>query len=100
MLMRKVMSKTIQLKFERYIANNPHVIDVYLKFAREVKARGFQRYGIGALTERVRWHYQMEIVGGEKFKICNSYRSRIARYLMTVYPDLAGFFRVRLLRSA
>jgi hypothetical protein len=101
--MRKVMSKdiqTIQERFENYIANNPKVVDAYLRFAREVMSRGYQRYSTSALTERCRWHFNVEIKGNEQFKISNDYRSRMARYLMEKYPDLNGLFRIRSLRSA
>src|ERR1700758_4592662 len=72
------------------IANEP-VIQLFLKFAREVKASGEKHFGIMAIAERVRWEVPI--------KINNNYCPRLARLLVERDPSLAGMFKFHRLRS-
>jgi hypothetical protein len=72
---------------------NPHVMDLFRKFARE-KLLVQKRFGIGALTERVRWECSFNHEG-EEYKVCNNHRAYIARRLITEIPDLDGLIRLR-----
>ena len=60
---------------------------------------GEARYGIGAITERIRWHYLTERESVEPFKISNDFRSRYARKLVEEYPEMEGMFTLRNLRT-
>lgn len=91
---------TIQEAFERFHAEHPEVETYLIALAHEVKRKGHQRYGIGALWERLRWHFQIEIGLGDDFKLNNNFRSRYARKIMHEHPDLDGFFEIRELRAA
>lgn len=85
---------TLQERFDRWVAENPHIIEHFRRFAREVKRSGAQHYGIKAIAERVRWHVRIE-KGVEEFKLNNSYLSRVARLLVERDPTLTGMFAFR-----
>jgi hypothetical protein len=88
-------TKTIEERFQEFHTRHPEVWDLYVRFANELLAAGCQRYGIGALTERIRWHYATQPDGGEEFKINNDYRALYARALVQHDPRLADLFEMR-----
>jgi hypothetical protein len=90
---------TIQERFERWLRDNPKILPLFLKFAREVRARGIERYGMHAIAERVRWHVNIEMRGDEPFKVNDHFTSRLARKVTEIDPSLAGMFETRRLRS-
>lgn len=71
------------------LANEP-VIQIFLKFARDVKASGVKHFGITAIAARVRW---------ESVKINNNYCPRLARLLVERDPSLDGVLKFHRLRS-
>lgn len=82
-------------KFWIYHKENPHIFDLYLRFARELRKSGRRHYGIGCITERIRWHVAVE-TKGEDFKMGNNHRSCYARLLCIMYPEeFNGFFQLR-----
>ena len=88
---------SLQDQFERYHYENPHVYDLYKRFAIELLAAGRKRYGIAGITERIRWHTAVTTTDSE-FKISNNYRSRYARKLMQEIPELQCMFKLKCLR--
>jgi hypothetical protein len=92
---------TIQQRFERFHAANPHVYDALVKMARQLKARGHTKYGLAALFEVLRWQRAMETddVNTDRLKLSNDYRSRYARFIEAHEPDLEGFFSMREIRA-
>ena len=93
------MQDTIQARFDAFNNLNPKVYEFIKRFALEAKMSGRRHFGIAAVIERARWEMDIETVGDER-KINNDFRSRYARLLMANEPELAGFFRVRDLRTA
>jgi hypothetical protein len=89
---------TLQERYNEWLRENPRIIDLFLKYARDVKASGLNHYGIGAITERVRWHLRVE-TKGDDFKINNNWRSRLARELVRRDPSLSGMFEFRTLKA-
>jgi hypothetical protein len=85
--------------FEKYHAKNPHVYDMFVKYAREVKAAGHNKFSIWAVANRVRWHYNFEVRGTYKYKISNDLLSRYSRRIMEREVDLVGFFNVKRLKQ-
>ena len=88
----------IQDRFEIYHNENPHVYDLFIRFARETRNKGFNSYSANAIFERLRWHLNIETVG-DAFKINNNYRAYYARKMMDDFPAYKGFFQTRELRS-
>ena len=91
--------RTIQQRFDDWIVRHPEIETLSVQFARELRQAGHSKYGIKAVLERIRWHYATRTDQAEEFKISNSYTSRMARFLMTKYPELEGFFNLRELRQ-
>lgn len=71
-----------------------HICDTFEELTLQVYERGFDKYSSRAILHRMRWHYQIER-GDIHFKINNNYSARLARWFMTVYPQLNGFFEIR-----
>jgi hypothetical protein len=85
---------TIEERFTEWARENPEVVEIYLKYAREARNSGRRRYGIAAITERVRWHMNIQTVGDD-FKINNNHRAPMARLLAKLDPSLAELFETR-----
>lgn len=92
---------TIEAAFRAFHAANPHVYTTLVRLAREAKAAGRARIGIGIgmLWEVMRWHLYLETKGDE-YQLNNNFRSRYARLLMEREAELAGLFETRVLRAA
>lgn len=85
----------IKEKFIEYHRQNPHIFDLFLKYARELVKANRKHYGVVAISERIRWHLNVETVGDE-FKINNNYRSCYARLLVAKYPqEFQTMFEIR-----
>jgi hypothetical protein len=90
---------SLQERFERFHADNPHVFTLLVRLSREWKAAGHKRCAIDVLFGRLRWDIGIKTVGDD-FRVNNDFRSRYSRKIMAECPDLDGFFEVRELRAA
>ena len=90
----KPRRQTIEERFAEWARENPHIIEMYLKYSREVSNSGRRRYGIKAITERVRWHVNVQ-TNGDEFKINNNHSAPMARLLVKLDPSLEGLFETR-----
>lgn len=87
--------KDLRLEAERWIAENPTIYKLFCSFARDALNRR-RKFGIGALTERVRWEVNIHWKKDERgFRINNNHRAYIARKLLEDMPDLEGLLEVR-----
>lgn len=91
--------RSIQEAFEEFDRAHPEVYEYLVRLAFEVYRRGFRHYGIGALWERMRWHFQIEKDMDEEFKLNNNFRSRYVRKIIAEHPELEDFFELRCLRA-
>lgn len=90
----------IQAAFERFHAEHPEVYRMLVRFARQLKARGYSHAGIKLIWERMRWETMLGADRAlEPFKLCNNHHSRYARLIMAQERDLEGFFRTRELKA-
>jgi hypothetical protein len=91
---------TIAERFAAYHEAHPEVFALFLRFARELRAAGRDRYSADAILHRCRWHYAIEGRDASGFKLNNNYASRYARKLMSEYPDeFSNFFELRELKA-
>lgn len=81
-------------KFNEYHSTNPHVYEMFKRFAHEAKGAGFKTYSAKAVFERMRWFTDIETTG-EKFKLSNNYHAYYARKLMQDAAEFTGFFRTK-----
>jgi hypothetical protein len=80
---------------------NPAVYRGLVALAREAKANGRTKVGIGQLFEVIRWNWMVEGLPDdhEHYKLNNNYRSRYARLIMKQESDLEGLFDTRKLTA-
>lgn len=82
--------------FYRYHEKNAPVADWFLKAAQALQQEEHRtRYGIGALTERIRWNIRIGVIKTEGFKISNSVRACYARLVVMRDPSLCGIFEIK-----
>lgn len=85
-------NQDLRAKAIEWINNNPKVMDLFLKLARQAVAKNM-RFGIGFLTEIVRWTYNFNY--DTEFKISNNHRAYIARWLVEQDPSLEKYLKLK-----
>jgi hypothetical protein len=78
-------------KFWRWLRNNPHVWQEFVKWARESKKSGRKRYSASAIIHRMRW--DSEVTSATRFKMSDGVTPYLSRLLMVEYPaEFKGYF--------
>ena len=95
----QLSGSTIQERSNAFHTGHPEVCACLLALCFELKRKGFERYGIRSLWERVRWHFQVEKKLGADFKLSEHFHSRYVRRILKDHPELGGFFELRELRA-
>ena len=90
----KYRNTLLGMRAQRFDLENPHVYELVKRFASEVRSRGYTRYSINSLFERVRWHTDIETTD-RQFKLSNNHRAYYARKLMACEGRFEGFFNTR-----
>lgn len=83
---------------QAWIEANPKAFELFEKFALEAARKG-RRFGVGQLTERVRWESCVSISRTDRFRVNNNHRSYIARALIQKHPFLKDYIELRELRA-
>ena len=91
-------SSDIELAFEKFHDENPHVYRKLVAMACLAKSKGRKKLGIKMMIEVLRWDALLS-TGGNDYKLNNNFPSRYARLIMEQEPDLAGMFEVRELKA-
>ena len=92
--MRNDRSLQITYTFRKYHSEHPEVYDKLVELAYGLQERGLTA-GIGTLWEVLRHDFLMQGLGKTAKGLNNNYRSRYARLIMFLEPDLKGFFQTR-----
>lgn len=95
----RIEGETLEERFERFHAANPHVYGTLKAMALSLRNSGQRRWGIAALYEILRFQSAFR-TNGDGFKLNNDYRALYARLLMKQEPELEGFFETRRRRNA
>jgi hypothetical protein len=88
----------IDRAFLTFHTNNPQILEMIVRYTRQLKGKGHTIFGMKAIFERIRWDYAIGTelsVDDKGFKISNDYTSRYARMVESQHPDLRGFFRTK-----
>lgn len=85
-------------RFARFHAANPHVAERLREIAVDMVEHGAKRVGIGLCFEVLRWS-AIRTRGDDEWKLNNDYRSRYARMLADADPMLADVFEFRRLHT-
>jgi hypothetical protein len=82
-------------RFYRYHKANPQIGEWFLLAAQQLKQEQCrERYGIGALLEKIRWHARIGIIKTDGFRISNDFQSCYVRYVLMHDPTLCGVFKL------
>ena len=83
-------------KFDTFLHNNWDLFVALVERARELKARGFKKYGFRALWEVARWDVSLvNGPGGTEYRLDSNLCPLLARAVVIYAPDLMGFFSYR-----
>ncbi len=101
------LKSDLELKFEQFHSDNPHIYTLFCRFALEA-ARRRDHYSVAAIWERIRWHLDVETDEEMKnpddrdksLKLNNNHKAYYARMFHKDHPHLDGFFRTRELTAA
>jgi hypothetical protein len=88
----------LDTRFRRWLAANPHVLDLFVELATQLQRAGRHHYGAKAIVEEMRWLYATQTTGSV-FKLDNNMTSRLARAAVARQPVLTAMFEFRELRS-
>jgi len=91
----------IDKEFAKFHTKHPEVLEQLINHLARLHAEGRARYGVGAVFENFRWHRRIpkEDDPEETYKLNNNYRSRYARLIVALRPELDGVIELRALRS-
>jgi hypothetical protein len=87
------VAQHVEEAFLEFHRANPRIYELFKFFATEAKTR-WNKFGVGAVWERMRWESSADPIGGG-FKCNNSYRSCYARLLIQEHPEFKNFFELR-----
>jgi hypothetical protein len=90
---------TIDEQFKKMLSERPDVYTEFVQLALKAKRSGRKRFGAKSIAEILRWNRMVERNESDDFAINNIFTSRLARKAMEDYPELAGFFETRELKS-
>lgn len=88
---------TLRQVAHQWMDEHPEYMALFEQFAAQMVAKK-RRFGISALTERVRWETALQ--WDDSPKINNSFRAYIARELVQRNPELAEFIETRVTKAA
>lgn len=81
-------------RFEAFHRSNPQVFDRLKTMCLDLRSRGFTRWGIKNLWEKLRFDLAIDTTSPD-YRLNNNYHSHYARLLMAEVSELAGFFQLR-----
>ena len=90
-----VFKTKLEIEFDKFHGNNPHIYELFKKYVLQVIERGFQHYSARTIIHRIRWHTSVDTTDPEGFKINNNHSPYYARMFLARFPQHAGFFRNR-----
>tara|TARA_R100001163_G_scaffold12521_2_gene11629 strand:+ start:5068 stop:5403 length:336 start_codon:yes stop_codon:yes gene_type:complete len=84
------------LSWEKAKREDPFLIRDLAKLALDLRGQGHKRWSIDALFHVLRWQRATTIRNHNGLKLNNNHTALAARELMEIYPQLNGFFEVRI----
>jgi len=87
----------LQAKWELVKEANPELLDTCYQLCLRARQRGIKRWSADAMFHVLRWETALNTEADDiAVKVNNNYSSLVARDLMDTYPDLEGFFSLRI----
>jgi len=85
-------------KFKEFHADNPHVYDLFRRFAFEAKNSGRPRFSHWMIANRIRWYTSIETKGTD-YKLSNDFIALYARLIVYHNPEFEGFFSLKQMKE-
>ena len=79
----------LQLRFEAFHRQNPHVLDAVISLSKRTRDAGRKRGSISQIFEVLRYTYSLRTAGSD-YKLANAHRAFYARIVMALHPELSG----------
>lgn len=89
----------LEREFLAFHRENPHVWELFQRFALDAIRSGRRHYSARAIVHRIRWHYEVETARTDDFKINNNHSPYYARLFAERHPEHARFFEYRRVRG-
>lgn len=89
------MKKLTREQFERFHGRNPHIFELFVRFAREQLDAGRKYYSIRAIEERIRRETRVVTEDEDGFKLNTNFNAFYSRMIMETYPEFKDFFRTK-----
>ena len=83
----------LQIAFNKYDTENPHVFNLFEKFSFELINAGRKHYSASGVIQRIRWDTAVQTTSDDGLKIANAHAAFYARKFMDKYPQYKGFYR-------
>lgn len=78
----------------KWDAANPQFYPLFVRFTLELIERGYKKFGVRLIWERIRWESFLQ-TQGDPWKLNDHYHSIYARRFMEEHPEHKGVFRLR-----
>lgn len=85
----------LQREFEVFHAENPHVYELFCRFAMQAIDAGREKFGARSIWERMRWYVAFETTGDDDYKLNDHHPPYYARMFMREHQECEGFFETR-----
>jgi len=92
------MSKTQKQQWWEWHKENPHVYEMFERFALEAYNTGRENFSHWLIMNRIRWETAI-VTTGDDFKIRNDFIAYYARLFMVHHPQCRGFFRTKKMKE-
>lgn len=79
--------------FTKFHAENPKMFELFLRFSREAKNAGRERFSGWMIANRIRWYSTIETKG--EFKISNNHIAMYTRLIAYLHPEFESFFQFK-----
>ena len=90
------IDKKLLGKFKKYHTENPSVYKSFKRYAQKIRIV-HKKYSAWTIINLIRW--EIDLQGGDLFKINNDYIALYARLLMYYEPSFEGFFELRTMKA-
>jgi hypothetical protein len=89
---------TVEKRFHNFHLENPHVYDMFIRFATQALTVGMNRISSKFIINRIRWE-AMVTTAGENFKIDDRFTAWYARQFVKDFPEYSDRIEMRTIRT-
>lgn len=90
--------RDVKERFKKFDRENPHVWEMFKRFAAEALSKGHKRLSSSLIVDRMRWETMMQTTDPQ-FKLNDNFTPYYARKFLAEFPVYDGFFCLRTLHS-